>query len=90
MELEAILEIKQLRYIAQDETRIGRKTETLRVITSRGVKPKVKVPRHQRHFGCMVLSNLSRAGSGKRSIVNSIKRTFSPFSMSCRYSWELP
>jgi hypothetical protein len=31
MELEAILEIKQLRYLAQDETRIGRKTETKRV-----------------------------------------------------------
>jgi transposase len=43
MELEAILEIKQLRYLAQDETRIGRKTETKRVITSRGVKPKAKV-----------------------------------------------
>lgn len=43
MELEAILEIKQLRYIAQDETRIGRKTETKRVITNSGVKPKVKV-----------------------------------------------
>jgi transposase len=43
MELEAILELKQLRYIAEDETRIGRKTETKRVITSRGVKPKMKV-----------------------------------------------
>jgi len=43
MELEAILEIESLRYLAQDETRIGRKTETKRVITSRGVKPKVKV-----------------------------------------------
>lgn len=37
------MEIKQLRYLAQDETRIGRKTETKRVITSRGVKPKAKV-----------------------------------------------
>ena len=43
MELEAILEIESLRYLAQDETRIGRKTETKRVITSRGVKPKVKL-----------------------------------------------
>lgn len=43
MELEAILGVKQLRYLAQDETRIGRKTETKRVITSRGVKPKVQV-----------------------------------------------
>lgn len=43
MELETILGIKQLRYLAQDETRIGRKTETKRVITSRGVKPKAKV-----------------------------------------------
>ncbi len=43
MELEAILGMKPLRYLAQDETRIGRKTETKRVITSRGVKPKAKV-----------------------------------------------
>lgn len=43
MELEAMLGIEQLRYLAQDETHIGRKTETLRVITSIGVKPKLKV-----------------------------------------------
>lgn len=43
MELEAILGLKPLRYLAQDETRIGRKTETKRVITSRGVKPKALV-----------------------------------------------
>lgn len=43
MELEAILGIKQLRYLTQDETRIGRKTETKRVITLRGTKPKLKV-----------------------------------------------
>ncbi len=43
MALEAILGIKPWRYLAQDETRIGRKTETKRVITSRGVKPKVQV-----------------------------------------------
>lgn len=43
MELEAILGIEQLRYLATDETRIGRKTESKRVITSSGVKPKVKV-----------------------------------------------
>ena len=43
MELEAIFGIGQLRYLAQDETRIGRKTETKRVITSTGVKPKAKV-----------------------------------------------
>jgi transposase len=43
IERETILNIKQLRYLAQDETRIGRKTETKRVITARGVKPKVKV-----------------------------------------------
>lgn len=43
MELEAILGIESLRYLAQDETRIGRKTETKRVITSIGVKPKAKV-----------------------------------------------
>lgn len=43
MELEAILGIEQLRYLAQDETRIGRKTETKRVITSAGVKPQLKV-----------------------------------------------
>jgi hypothetical protein len=41
--IEAILEIEQLRYLAEDETRIGRKTETKRVITSIGVKPKAKV-----------------------------------------------
>jgi hypothetical protein len=43
MELETIFNISQLRYLAQDETRIGRKTETIRVITSTGVKPKAKV-----------------------------------------------
>ncbi len=43
MELEAIFGISQLRYLAQDETRIGRKTETKRVIRSIGVKPKAKV-----------------------------------------------
>ncbi len=32
-----------MRYLAQDETRIGRKTETKRVVTGIGVKPKVKV-----------------------------------------------
>lgn len=53
MELETILAIKPLRYFASDETRIGRKAETKRVITSRGVKPKVKVPRHERRFGSM-------------------------------------
>jgi transposase len=37
------VEIESLRYLAQDETRIGRKTETKRVITSPGVKPKAKV-----------------------------------------------
>lgn len=43
MELQAILGIEQLRYFAQDETRIGRKTETARVVSAKGVKPKVKV-----------------------------------------------
>ncbi|NJP09080.1 MAG: hypothetical protein HC866_05990 [Leptolyngbyaceae cyanobacterium RU_5_1] len=43
MELEAIFGISELRYLAQDETRIGRKTETQRVITAPGVKPKLKV-----------------------------------------------
>lgn len=43
MELQVILDLKALRYLAQDETRIGLKTETKRVITSRGVKPKAKV-----------------------------------------------
>ncbi len=38
MELQAVL-----RYLAQDESRIGRKTETRRVITSKGVKPIAKV-----------------------------------------------
>ena len=39
----ALLGIPSLRYLAEDETRIGRKTETKRVITQRRVKPKVKV-----------------------------------------------
>lgn len=43
MELQAILKIEQLRYLAQDETRIGRKTETSQVITAKGVKPQVSV-----------------------------------------------
>jgi hypothetical protein len=43
MELQAILGIEQLRYLAQDETRIGCKTETVRVISAKGIKPKVKV-----------------------------------------------
>jgi hypothetical protein len=34
---------KRLRYLCQDETRVGLKTETGRVITSRGVKPVAKV-----------------------------------------------
>lgn len=43
MELQAIFGIKQLRYLAQDESRVGRKTETKRVISAKGAKPKVKV-----------------------------------------------
>lgn len=43
MELQAILGIEQLRYLAQDESRVGRKTETKRVVTAKGVKPKMKV-----------------------------------------------
>lgn len=43
MELQALLNIPQLRYLAQDESRIGRKTETKRVITAKGVKPKAAV-----------------------------------------------
>lgn len=43
MQLQAVLNIEQLRYLAQDETRIGCKTETTRVISAKGVKPKVKV-----------------------------------------------
>jgi hypothetical protein len=43
MELQALLNIPRLRYLAQDESRIGRKTETKRVITAKGVKPKVSV-----------------------------------------------
>lgn len=38
-----MLGIEQLRYLAQDETRIGRKTETAKVVSAKGVKPKVKV-----------------------------------------------
>ncbi|NEQ24533.1 MAG: IS630 family transposase [Microcoleus sp. SIO2G3] len=43
MELQAMLGIEQWRYLAQDETRIGGKTETAKVVSARGVKPKVKV-----------------------------------------------
>lgn len=43
LELQALLGIPQLRYLAQDESRIGRKTETKRVITAKGVKPKALV-----------------------------------------------
>jgi transposase len=43
MELEAILAIPTRRYLAQDQTRIGRKTETKRVISASGVKPIAKV-----------------------------------------------
>lgn len=34
---------KRLRYLCQDETRLGLKSETGRVITRRGVKPVVRV-----------------------------------------------
>lgn len=43
MELQSILQLPVLRYLAQDESRIGRKTETKRVITAKGVKPIAKV-----------------------------------------------
>lgn len=43
MELEAIFNIPNLRYLATDETRIGRKTETKRVVAAQGVKPVAKV-----------------------------------------------
>jgi len=43
MELQAILNIPKLRYLAQDESRVGRKTETKKVITATGVKPIAKV-----------------------------------------------
>jgi hypothetical protein len=37
MELQALLQVtRPLRYLCQDETRLGRKTETKRVITRRG------------------------------------------------------
>ena len=42
-EFQTLLDIPQLRYLTQDESRIGRKTETSRVITAKGVKPKAKV-----------------------------------------------
>jgi hypothetical protein len=43
MQLQAVLNIEQLRYLAQDETCIGRKTETTKVVSAKGVKPSVKV-----------------------------------------------
>ncbi len=60
MELQAILGIEQLRYLAQDETRIGCKTKTKRVITATGVKPKVKVaPRREAFWLYGVVEPLS-------------------------------
>ena len=53
MELQALLNIPQLRYLAQDESRIGRKTEPKRVITAKGVKPKVSVNGHGKRSGSM-------------------------------------
>lgn len=41
---------KRLRYLCQDETRLGLKTETGRIITARGVKPIVKVQWPRRAF----------------------------------------
>lgn len=44
MEFQALFQLNQpLRYLCQDETRIGRKTQTARVITAHGVKPIAKV-----------------------------------------------
>ena len=43
MELEAIFNIPKLHYLAHDETRIGLKTETKRVLTAPGVKPLAQV-----------------------------------------------
>lgn len=51
MQLQAILGIEHLRYRAQDETRIGRKTETRRVVTARGIQPIVKVAWPREAFG---------------------------------------
>jgi len=38
-----MLNLPTIRYLVQDESRIGRKTETGRVITAKGVKPIAKV-----------------------------------------------
>jgi hypothetical protein len=38
-----LLQGKCFRYLCQDETRVGTKTQTARVITAKGVKPKAKV-----------------------------------------------
>lgn len=44
MEFQALFQLSQtLRYLCQDESRIGRKSEPKRVITKRGVKPKAPV-----------------------------------------------
>lgn len=50
MELQSILDLPPLRYLAQDESRIGRKTETKRVITAKGMKPTAKVERPREAF----------------------------------------
>ena len=51
MELQALLDIPQLRYLAQDESRIGRKMETKRVITAKGANPKHWLNGHGKLFG---------------------------------------
>lgn len=44
MSLEALLaQGKYIRYLCQDETRVGMKTTTGKVITAKGVKPTVDV-----------------------------------------------
>jgi len=43
MALQSMLNLPTIRYLVQDESRIGRKTETGRVITAKGVKPIAKV-----------------------------------------------
>jgi transposase len=41
---------KVLRYLCQDESRVGLKTETAKVITAKGVKPRVKVKWGRENF----------------------------------------
>jgi hypothetical protein len=74
MELQAILGIEQLRYLAQDETRIGCKTETVRVISAKGIKPKVKVAWPREAFWLYKADNLLCRATLSNSLIGVVYR----------------